>query len=61
MARCFCRWAFARLSVPADLSTARGLFQAGLLDIGTLHQRLGEIRDDQTLDREGMGEVFIRA
>jgi outer membrane autotransporter protein len=47
--------------VPAYLSTARGLFQAGLLDIGTLHQRLGEIRDDQTLDRQGMGEVFIRA
>jgi len=47
--------------VPAYLSAARGLFQAGLLDIGTLHQRLGEIRDDQTFDRQGMGEVFIRA
>jgi len=46
--------------VPAYLSAARGLFQAGLLDIGTLHQRLGEIRDDQTLDRQGMGEVFVR-
>jgi len=47
--------------VPAYLSTARGLFQAGLLDIATLHQRLGEIRDDQTLNREGTGEFFIRA
>jgi outer membrane autotransporter protein len=47
--------------VPAYISTGRGLFQAGLLDIGTLHQRLGEIRDDQTLDREGTGELFIRA
>jgi outer membrane autotransporter protein len=47
--------------VPAYLSTARGLFQAGLLDIGTLHQRLGEIQDDQTLDREGTGEIFVRA
>jgi outer membrane autotransporter protein len=46
--------------VPAYLSTARGLFQAGLLDIGTLHQRLGEIQDDQTLDRQGMGELFVR-
>jgi autotransporter-associated beta strand protein len=46
--------------VPAYISTARGLFQAGLLDIGTLHQRLGEIQDDQTLDREGTGEVFVR-
>lgn len=46
--------------VSAYLSTARGLCEPGLLGIRTLRQRLGEIRDDQTLGREGRGEVFVR-
>ncbi|MEN3930494.1 autotransporter outer membrane beta-barrel domain-containing protein [Microvirga sp. W0021] len=38
------------------------LFHAGLQDIGNLHKRLGEIRDDRVTGRTGgKGEFFMRA
>jgi len=46
--------------IPAYLSIARGLFPAGLFDIGALRQRLGEIRADQNLGRGGTGQVSLR-
>jgi outer membrane autotransporter protein len=53
--------------VPAYLTAPLALFQAGLLDITTLHQRLGELRLDDDGEGAGSGsadrshEVFARA
>ena len=47
--------------VPAYLSAATALFNAGFQDIDALHRRLGEIRDDQTRGLNHQGEVFVRA
>lgn len=47
--------------VPAYISTPTALFQAGFLDIDSLHRRLGEIRDEQTLGYDPKNEVFVRA
>jgi outer membrane autotransporter protein len=46
--------------VPAYLSTPRALFETGFLDIDSLHRRLGEIRDDETLGYDPSSEVFVR-
>jgi outer membrane autotransporter protein len=46
--------------VPAYLSTARALFETNFLDIDSLHRRLGEIRDDQTLGYDPDAETFVR-
>ncbi|HUA76800.1 MAG TPA: autotransporter outer membrane beta-barrel domain-containing protein [Acetobacteraceae bacterium] len=46
--------------VPAYLSTPRALFEAGFLDIDSLHRRLGEIRDDQILGYDPEFETFVR-
>lgn len=47
--------------VPAYISTPRALFETGFLDIDSLHRRLGEIRDEQTLDYDPTIETFVRA
>ena len=46
--------------VPAYLSTSRALFQTGLVDIDSLHRRLGEIRDDQISGNGQAVEGFVR-
>jgi outer membrane autotransporter protein len=46
--------------VPAYLSTSRALFQTGLVDIDSLHRRLGEIRDDQMTGNAQTVEGFMR-
>ena len=46
--------------VPAYLSTSRALFQTGLVDIDSLHRRLGEIRDDQITANGQAVEGFVR-
>jgi len=46
--------------VPAYLSTPRALFETNFLDIDSLHRRLGEIRDDQTLSYDPEAETFVR-
>ncbi|ALS61733.1 autotransporter family protein [Pandoraea norimbergensis] len=47
--------------VAAYLSAPVALLYAGLVDIDTLHRRLGEIRDDRDLGRDsGDGEAFVR-
>lgn len=47
--------------VPAYILAPTALFQAGLQDISNLHSRLGEIRDDRAMGRNGgTGEFFIR-
>ena len=51
--------------VPAYLTAPLALFQAGSLDIATLHQRLGELRVDGNSEgggnTDGSNEVFARA
>lgn len=47
--------------VAAYLSAPMALLYAGLVDIDTLHRRLGEIRDDRDLGRDsGNSEAFVR-
>lgn len=47
--------------VPAYLLAPVALFQAGQADIGTLHRRLGDYRDDPQAGRLGnTGEIFMR-
>ncbi|MFK0376643.1 autotransporter outer membrane beta-barrel domain-containing protein [Pandoraea sp. NPDC090278] len=47
--------------VAAYLSSPAALLYAGLIDIDTLHRRLGEIRDDRDLGRDhGDSEAFVR-
>ena len=45
---------------PAYITAPTALFNAGFQDLDSLHRRLGEIRDDQTLGRGQQGEVFVR-
>ncbi|MCI0151918.1 autotransporter-associated beta strand repeat-containing protein [Paraburkholderia sediminicola] len=47
--------------VPAYISAPGALLNAGLLQLESLHTRLGEIRDDQSLDGGDPREVFVRA
>lgn len=47
--------------VASYLVAPEALFQAGLLDIGSLHKRLGEIRQGKGGDSTQSGEFFIRA
>ncbi|OLL27507.1 hypothetical protein BTH42_32205 [Burkholderia sp. SRS-W-2-2016] len=48
--------------VAAYVTAPAALLYAGMIDMDSLHRRLGEIRDDQALDRDGgPGEMFIRA
>ncbi|MFK0378349.1 autotransporter outer membrane beta-barrel domain-containing protein [Pandoraea sp. NPDC090278] len=47
--------------VASYLSAPAALLYAGLVDIDTLHRRLGEVRDDRALGRDlGDGEAFVR-
>jgi outer membrane autotransporter protein len=46
--------------IPAYLAAPTSLLNASLQDLDSLHRRLGEIRDDQRLDRMHMGEFFAR-
>ena len=46
--------------VPSYISTPQAMFQAGFLDIDSLHRRLGEIRDEQTLGYAPENETFVR-
>ncbi|WP_174988260.1 autotransporter outer membrane beta-barrel domain-containing protein [Pandoraea pneumonica] len=47
--------------VASYLTVPAALLYAGLVDIDTLHRRLGEVRDDRTLGRDsGAGEAFVR-
>jgi outer membrane autotransporter protein len=46
--------------VPSYLAAPTALLNASLQDLDSLHRRLGEIRDDQRLDRMHMGELFAR-
>ncbi|NSX13203.1 autotransporter outer membrane beta-barrel domain-containing protein [Cupriavidus taiwanensis] len=48
--------------VASYLSAPAAFLHAGVLDLDTLHRRLGEVRDDRTLARDqGPGEMFFRA
>lgn len=48
--------------VASYLTAPAALLYAGLVDIDTLHRRLGEVRDDRDLARDnGPGEMFFRA
>ncbi|VVE72387.1 Adhesin BmaC autotransporter [Pandoraea captiosa] len=47
--------------VASYLSAPVAFLQAGLMDIDSLHRRLGEVRDDRELGRDrGPGEMFMR-
>ncbi|QHE94366.1 autotransporter outer membrane beta-barrel domain-containing protein [Pandoraea fibrosis] len=47
--------------VPAYLSAPQAFLHAGLMDLDSLHRRLGEVRDDRELGRDrGPGEMFVR-
>jgi autotransporter-associated beta strand protein len=46
--------------VPAYLATPNALFNAGLLDLDSLHRRLGDIRDDQIAGVSQQYEFFMR-
>jgi outer membrane autotransporter protein len=48
--------------VAAYVTAPAAVLYAGMVDIDTLHRRLGEVRDDQDLGRDaGSGEMFFRA
>jgi outer membrane autotransporter protein len=48
--------------VASYLSAPAAFLQAGMIDIDSLHRRLGEIRDDRDVARDnGPGEMFFRA
>ena len=46
--------------VPAYITMPTALFNAGFQDLDSLHRRLGEVRDDQQLNRGQAGETFAR-
>ncbi|WP_353193817.1 autotransporter outer membrane beta-barrel domain-containing protein [Pandoraea pnomenusa] len=47
--------------VPSYISAPTALLHAGLMDMDSLHRRLGEVRDDRELGRDrGPGEMFMR-
>jgi outer membrane autotransporter protein len=47
--------------IPAYIAAPNALFNAGLQDLGSLHRRLGEIRDDQIHGVGQQYEVFARS
>lgn len=48
--------------VASYLSAPVAFLHAGLMDLDSLHRRLGEVRDDRELGRDrGPGEMFMRA